>query len=164
MIGLWSLSGISGIFQKIIVVTSCRLVNILHHYGNTNEVWKTVKNVRRSSLFALDCGSEYTYSKWYEPLYYYEYYMISSTHMKESIKKIEIQLRINVTSEPMENVRRETIDTSGEMFIYLGFCTKNIKELSDFYINTFHNFTTKDIILSLNNRTKFSLENFPKQI
>ena len=79
--------------------------------------------------------------------------------MKAIVKNVEIQLNMNVSSIPLENVPEETIETAGEMFTYLGFCSKDFEGLSNFYIETFAKLSTKNIIVALNNKNRFIYTN-----
>ena len=126
---------------------------------NRNDVWKLVKEIRRSFLsknIEQDCNDQGT--------------LINDENIKENIKKVQEKLNINKSMIietisktscqqyycgssyidihfVFDTVRRETLETATEMFTYLNYCPPKL--LLSMYEDLLKSASPRDIILAI---------------
>ena len=122
--------------------------------GNEEAAWNIVKDLRKSSISEFDC----TCSKFKNEIGYpsYSYLVVSLESVKNKVREIEKKMNINISSEYFQSISRETIDTAGDMFTYLTFCSNKIKPMINSYKSVLEKSSTKDILLSLLSKIKSS--------
>ena len=121
---------------------------MIHIRNDPEYVWKFVKNTRKSFLLEnIDppCITGI---------------ILYGSRIEKIINIVEDKLKINASVTPHENVTGETLQTAGEMFIYLTICPH---KLLPFYYNLFKTSSPTQIALALTSVIKTS-QNSAKEV
>ena len=118
-------------------------MNILHVKSiNHDSVWKVVKEVRihylHKNAYSL-CDPIST--------------LLNERDVQANTMKVFEKLGLNITDDLFENVPEPTLQTAGDMFIYLNSCPSPLLSL---YTDLFKNASSRDIILTLRGILKTS--------
>ena len=107
-------------------------------------VWKIVKKIRISLL------SEHTALDCYIP-------MLSDEIIQGNINQVALELNLNTSSTPNENVSKHILQRAVEIFTYLNYCPSLfIPKPLLLYANLLKNGTVRDIVLALTSIIKTS--------
>ena len=114
---------------------------MIHIRNDPEYVWKFVKNTRKSFLLEnIDppCITGI---------------ILYGSRIEKIINIVEDKLKINASVTPHENVTGETLQTAGEMFIYVSVCPH---ALISFYHDLFKTSSSREILLALTSIMKTS--------
>ena len=104
-------------------------------------IWKIVKKTRRS--FVVQHPNPYSCQD------YQSKKLLANEYIQENIDSLEKELKLNTSMISHKNVSFKTLETAGEMFTYLNYCSLLIPKYLRIIAHLFQTGTPREIIFGL---------------
>ena len=119
---------------------------MVQEFSDVERLWTVVKKIRSEVFLNRLCNQPKT--------------LYTGADIMSNVESVENLLEVNSSEITIDDMPRSTLQTAGEMYLYLNSCPENLKPWFQLYTDLFQSQTLNQIVLTLNRILK--VEDSPK--